>query len=230
LTTITQLVDRIQLILNDTAAAVWAQTDVEEWVIDGIREYSIHFPRTRTTTFELEAAVQSFDLPEDFIAALQVEYPTGETPPQYLQRLARAHPQFWLSDNYYDVEPANANPASASVFYMSASPVAGQELELTYSAYHIPVSNTVPPSIAPITVATYHEHIIEQYAVWQAHVERLATEVQSPDTTIRLIQQYKLAVQATEASYRTSLRQAMAAQSAGGWTGPWRVDANDRIY
>ena len=110
------------------------------------------------------------------------------------------------------------------------SETAGEELELTYSAYHIPVANISPPSAAPITVAIYHEHIIEQYAVWQAHVERLATEVQSPDTTIRLIQQYKLAVQATEASYRASLREAMAAQSAGGWTGPWRVDGNDRIY
>ncbi|HSJ55515.1 MAG TPA: hypothetical protein VLC52_17370, partial [Anaerolineae bacterium] len=124
----------------------------------------------------------------------------------------------------------NANAASISTLYLSHSPAGTEQCSVTYSAFHIPIVNSVPAPSAAITVAAYHEHIIEQYAVWQAHVQRLATEVQSPDTTIRLIQQYKLAVQATEASYRASLRQAIAARSAGGWTGPWRVDGHDRIY
>lgn len=230
MTTITQLVDRIQLLLNDTAGTVWAQTDIEEWVVSGIREYSVHFPRTITSTGTTTAGEREIDLDEDFIAVLQVEFPRTDDPPHhYLKRLPRTHPDFWLSDDYYDVEPANANPTAASTLYLSAMP-AGESIGITYAASHLPLTTTIPPSLAAITVASYHEQIVEQYAVWQAYVKRLSTEVQNPDLTIRLMQQYKLAVQVAEASYRSSLRQALQARAAGGWTGPWRMDKNDRIY
>jgi hypothetical protein len=232
MTTITQLVDRIQLLLNDSAASIWAQTDIEEWAIDGIRDYSIHFPRTVTASYATEviSGEQSWTLEGDFLAALLVEFPVGDDPPTYLKRLARSHPDFWLSDDYYDIELAGSDPSRPATIYISATPTAGQELSITYHAYHIPAANAVPPSSAAISVPSIHEHIIEAYAIWQAHVERLNTEIQSPDTTIRLIQQYKLAVQATENSYRAALRAAINARSAGGWTGPWTVDNNDRIY
>lgn len=230
MTTITQLVDDVQLLLNDTAASIWAQTDIESWAIDGIRAYSVHFPRTVTASYTPTAADQAWTLAADFIAPLLVEFPTGQTPPQYLNRLARTHPDFWLSDGWYDVEYSRGDATSMSTLYISASPDGAQQLDITYSAYHIPCNPTVPPMLGAISVPSYHEHIIKAYAVWQAHLERLNTEIQAPDTTIRLIQQYKLAVQATESSYRAALRAAITAHSEGGWTGPWRVDGADRIY
>jgi hypothetical protein len=230
MTTLTQLVDRVQLLLNDSAGSIWAQTDVEEWVIDGIRDYSIHFPREQADLITLAAGVRYYELEGDCLGVILVEYPYGEDPPEYLTRLARAHPDFWLRDTYYDIELMNADALSKPLIWLSASPTAGQKAHVTYQAYHYPSVNTIPPPIAAISVPAYHEHIVEQYAVWMAHVERLNTEIQSPDTTIRLIQQYKLAVQATENVYRSSLRTALKAVSAGGWTGPWRVDGHDRIY
>jgi hypothetical protein len=230
MTTLTQLVDRVQLLLNDTAATIWAQTDLEEWVVDGIRAYSIHFPRTAITTWVCTANDHTYNLPADFLAVLNIEHPTSEDPPQYLTRLARTHPSFWLYDTYYDVETLQSDPTRVATLYISDTPAGTETTTLTYAAYHSPAVNTVPPPTAAITVPAYHEHIIEQYAIWQANLERLNTEIQAPDTTIRLIQQYKLAVQATESSYRASLRAALSAMTGGGWTGPWQVDGHDRIY
>lgn len=228
--TIDELADRVQVLLNDTGAAIWDHLAIQQWLVDGLREYSIHFPRTRYMSALTVPGEQKLDMPEDFIAALEVEYPRTDAPPhRYLQRLARSHPDFWQRDCYYDVEPSNANPDSSSTLYLSAVPK-GESLGLTYTAFHQPMYADGLPTILKVTAASQHEHIIEQYAVWQAHVHRLATEVQNPDLTIRLMQQYKLAVQATEASYRTSLRDAMKARAASGWTGPWKADVHDRIY
>lgn len=229
--TIAQLADRVQLLLNDTEGTVWSQLSIEQWLVDGIREYSIHFPRTQYTSGTTAAGTQEMELPEDFIAMLQVEFPRTDDPPHsYLQRLARTHPDFWQRDCYYDVEPTNASPESLSTLYLSAVPTGAESIGLTYAAFHIPTYADGEPSLLQVSVPHQHEHIIEQFAVWQAHVQRLATEVQNPDLTIRLMQQYKLAVQATEASYRTSLREAMKARAASGWTGPWKADVHDRIY
>ncbi|NLF10199.1 MAG: hypothetical protein GX597_00250 [Anaerolineaceae bacterium] len=228
--TLATLADRVQVLLNDPDATIWSQLAIEQWLVDGLREYSIHFPRTRYISALTQAGLQKIELPEDFIAVLEVEFPRTDDPPhRYLQRLARTHPDFWQRDCYYDVEASNANPGSLSTLYLSAVPN-GESLGITYAAYHVPMEADGEPSTLQVTVANQHEHIIEQYAVWQAHVHRLATEVQNPDLTIRLMQQYKLAVQATETSYRTSLREAMKARASSGWTGPWKSDVHDRIY
>lgn len=228
--TLSQLADRVQLLLNDTEGTVWSQLSIEQWIVDGVREYSIHFPRTCYLSGLTADGLQEIELPEDFIAMLQVEFPRTDDPPhRYLKRLARTHPDFWQRDYYYDVEPTNASPEATSTLYLSAVPT-GQSIGLTYSAFHIPTYADGEPSLMQASVPHQHEHIIEQFAVWQAHVQRLATEVQDPDLTIRLMQQYKLAVQTTEASYRASLREAMKARAASGWTGPWKADIHDRIY
>jgi hypothetical protein len=229
-TTLTQLVDRIQLQLNDAGASIWAQTDIEEWAIAGIRDYSIHFPRVNADIITCATGTQRYDLEGDCLGIILVEYPRDEDPPAYLTRLPRTHPDFWLHDTYYDVELYNTEPNTPPSLWISASPTLGEYIHVYYNAYHYPSANTVPPPIAAISVPAHHEHLIEHYVVWQAHVERLNTEIQAPDTTIRLIQQYKLACQSTEAAYRSSLRAAQRSLSAGGWTGPWRVDGHDRIY
>jgi hypothetical protein len=230
MTTINKLADRVQLLLNDPEGTTWSQLAIEQWLVDGMREFSNHFPRTQFLSCLTNEGLQVIELPEDFIAMLQVEYPrTDEPPHRYLQRLDRTHPDFWKRDCHYDIEPSNAEPQLPAMLYLSAMPQ-GESIGLIYTAYHLPMYADGEPTIGHITVAHYHEHIIEQYAVWQAHVQRLATEVQNPDLTIRLMQQYKLAVQATEASYRASLRDALKARAASGWTGPWKADAHDRIY
>jgi len=230
MTTITQLRLRVLNLLNDPSGTTWGALPIEQWLVDGIREYSIHFPRTVRQSFLTVAGVHEIEMGEDFQAMFQVEFPRTDDPPhRYLQRLERTHPDFWKRDCYYDVEPANAEPQIPAILYLSALPK-GESIGITYAACHLPMFADAEPTLLDITVAHQHEQIIELYAVWQAHVHRLATEVQDPDLTIRLMQQYKLAVQATEASYRASLRDAMKARAASGWTGPWRADVHDRIY
>lgn len=233
MTTLYQLIGRVQHLLNDDSAATWSEHDLEEWLLAGIRDYSIYFPRLVTDSFANTAGLQVEDLPEDFISAVLVEHPTDQDPPQYLTRLARTHPDFWLYDTFYDIEPGRADGTRPGQLYLSRVPDGTESTSLKYYAYHLPsfsLHPLPPDSVTAITIPTNHQHIVEQYAVWMAHVERLNTEIQSPDTTIRLVQQYRQAAQAMEATYRASLQRAMSAHSEGGITGPWRLDIHDRIY
>ena len=109
---------------------------------------------------------------------------------------------------------------------ISASPSTGEQIYVHYSRLY----DTDLVSADQITIPPEHEPIILAFVIWRAHQERLATEAQNPDTTIRMLQQMKLAVQSTEFTYRQMLRRAKAANALGGPTGPWEVDGYDRIY
>jgi hypothetical protein len=227
MTTLANVADQAQIALNDAAAGTWPQATVEAWILDGIREYSHHFSRSVQTTITTTAATHAYDLPiapAAFRGMVLVEYPTASDPPDYLQPLSRKDPRFWAADGYYDVEPSGA--AAAGSLWISASPDAGETITLTYLAPH---SDKLASNDA-ITVPTEHESILVDYVVWRALSERVVTEAQSPDTTVRMLYQFMLAAERAEDAYRQALTAAKGQQAPGGWTGPWRSDMHDPIY
>jgi hypothetical protein len=231
MTTMATLLAEARLAISDygtVPADAWSDDTIYQWICHAIQDYSIHFPRIATDTLDCSTGDHSYELADDCISVISVEYPSGEDPPQYLSRLSRKHPNFWLYDTYYDLENKYQNTAYLNYIYISAEATTGEHIIVTYNSYHTPVVYTASNVVT--SVPPYHEHILLHYVAWQAALERLSDEIQSPDTTIRLIQQYKLALQATEQMYRNSLRTAVQAVSDGGWTGPWRADGYDRIY
>jgi hypothetical protein len=228
MTNLTDLADRCQVALNDALGATWPDASVLAMLRDAIRDYSIHFPRSVKTTITTVASQHSYDLTRLARQVTQVEYPTGEDPPRYLDRLSRKNPRFWGSDGYYDVEfTGDDNTGNPSQIWISASPAAGETITYWYTTPHDPIPGLVENNL---TVPLEHEAVLIKYVIWQASIDRLATEEQSPDTTIRMMQQYKLTVQAAEASYNKAIAEAKAARSDGGYTGPWRSDTYDPIY
>lgn len=225
MTTLAQLADRAQNALNDAGAGTWTQAVVEEWCRDAIRDYSHHFLRTDEDTITCTAGTHYYKLNADYRGIISVEYPAGQDPPQYLTRLSITHPDFWDSDDHYDIDDYADNTDSA-VIWISASPAAGDEILVLYTCPY----TSAMASGTTIDVPPEHEPILILFVVWKAHVERLSTEAQNPDTTIRMLQQMKLAVQAAEHAYHQALRDAHGTRADGGWVAPWRSDAYDRVY
>jgi hypothetical protein len=224
-TTLTEMADRAQVALNDTAAGTWPQATVEEWCLDALREYNQHFFKSAQDFIDCVADQHNYDLNADFRGVIYVSYPWDITDPVYLKRMSRQHPSFWLSDDYCDIHESY-NPNTAAQIWISASPAAGEQIYVHYAATY----DTDLTGIDNFEIPPEHDPIILAFVIWRAHQERLATEAQNPDTTIRMLQQMKLAVQSTEFTYRQLLRRAEAARADGGPTGPWEVDGYDRIY
>jgi hypothetical protein len=231
MTTLAQLADRAQLTLNDSLASTWPQATVESWVIDAIRDYSQTFPMTATLTVTVSGASpgHEFDLFTGIIAVTLVEYPTGEDPPQYLKRRSRTHPNFYDTEGYYDVQMTD-DQTTAPVLYLSEEPSDGEVITVTVKIHH----DVTLAAGDSITVPYHHEGILILYVLWQAFKERLAAELQDPDTTlagaVTLLQQLVKGATQAEAEYRRALERAKANVAEGGITGPWKADNYDPIY
>ncbi|MGD8626206.1 MAG: hypothetical protein PVJ34_16835 [Anaerolineae bacterium] len=223
--TLEEIANRAQNVLADSAAATWSQATVQEWITDAIKEYSTTFPRQLGTTVSTSADTHNYTLPSDFLEMLLVEYPTGEDPPEYLERLNRKDPRFWHSDDFYDVEHKRDAQADG-VLWISDDPAGTETVTLTYLGHH----DLTLAADDSITVPAEHEHLLILWVVWRAHQEREADELQNPDTTIRMLHQMKLATEAAERAYYKALNEAKEQRSDGGWTVPWKIDTHDRIY
>ena len=230
-TTLAELADRAQVMLNDTAASTWPQATVEAWVIEAIREYTQTFPRTITVTITIATGSpgHSFDMTADYIAMIMVEFPGDEDPPKYLKRRRRTHPRFYNYEGYYDVEPTG-DMTDVPTLYLSEEPANGDKIYWTAKCHH----DTSLSSGDNITVPEHHEGLLLLYVLWQAFRERLATEEQDPDTTlaghVTLLQQLVKGAEQAEKEYKEALARAKNLVADGGPTGPWEADEHDRIY
>lgn len=182
MTTLQQLIDRIQNQLSDSGASVWSEGKIEEWIETGIAEYSQHFPRTRVTTITDTVDVREYDLPADFLEVLSVQFPTTDDPPVYLKRRAYTHPDFWDSVGYYDIVPKREAIDPDQIF-ISESPNGSQAIEVVYLAQH----DTAYAVSDTLTIPRHHETIIERYVIWQAWQELTSNEMQNPTSNSSLL-------------------------------------------
>lgn len=231
--TLASLADRAQLALADSAAGTWAQATVESWVLDGIRDYSQHFPRVVTTTVdEIGAgATHYLDLPADFLDVVSVEFPKDEDPPVFLERRSLHHATFWDVDGYYDVQKTGQMTETptgytANRLVFSRQPESDEGYTIRYLAPH----PTDLESTDTTTVRVDHEGIIILFVIWRALKERQLAEAANPDTTSRYLNQLVYAATQAELEYRRAMERAEGARAESAWTGPWAADVYDRIY
>ena len=226
-TSITNVADIAQIALSDTAAAIWSQSDVEAWVLEGIRDYGSHFHRILDATLTCVTDQHNYALPNDYIAPVKVEYPKDEDPPEYLDRFPRKDPRFWASERYYDVEEFSTE-GDAGDLWISPDPTTGEQIYLTYQAMYydpdasIPITNCLVPDV--------HVPLLVLFVQWKAAVERLNNELQAPDRSINLIDDMNDAVDTARRSYERAIDRAKAAGYQSRWTEPWTLDVYDPIY
>jgi hypothetical protein len=222
MTTLTALADRCQNAIDDAAAGTWLQATVEEWVKEAIRDYSTHFPRLVVLKYDCTAATHAYTLPADFLGVISVEYPKDEDPPQFLAHKSHLEEDFWDAEGYYDVQ-AQGDAVTPGTLWISESPAATEDINLTYSAYH---------DLAPtnITVPGHHEHLLVLFVVWKAAAERLMKDQGNVNILPSLLAARRLVASNMRDAYDAAIRLAEKQQAPGGWTGPWKADIHDPIY
>lgn len=129
-----ELVLDAMVMLADSSGSVWSQENVEKWLMDAIRDYSAHFSRDLTALADCVADQQEYALPDMFKTILRVEYPVGQDPPEYLQRLSYINPKFHLDTCYYDIIDSAADSNASLV--ISDKPDSGDQIEISYTADH----------------------------------------------------------------------------------------------
>jgi hypothetical protein len=181
-TTLAALAARALNAMGDTLAETWSSSQVEEWLLEGIADYSQYFPRQLEAALTTSAGVRAYDLPAALETILLVEYPTGKEPPIYLTRRSRARRDFWTGAGYYDWE-AVGDATGTPRLYLAEQPLDGETITVTYLARH----DTALASEGAVTVPVPHEHILLLYAVLMAWQERLAQEERAPTSNSTLL-------------------------------------------
>jgi hypothetical protein len=227
-TTLGNLIDDCEADLLDSGNTTWAAADIEQWCRDAIADYSLHFPRQRTATITTVDGDRKYAIGTDLIEVINVEYPISQDPPQFLRRKSMYDPDFYDSDDHYDVIQQDDDASGASLYLSAESTVADQSIYVTYLATH---DNTIATG-GNLTVPVAHHHILRNYVLWRATLQRKAAEEASPTSSSSLLMS-QLAVNADRArrSYTDVLAKALYAwQRAGPVSWKDAADESTRIY
>ena len=208
-TTWATLIDRCESSLNDSGNAEWSTAEIAEWLNDFTRDYSQYFPLLKVQTISCSAATKEYDLAADFMGVLSVEYPTGETPREYLQRITFNRPEF-QNDGWYDVIE-HSDDTDPAELWISTSPDDGEEIDVVYNGHHALIANTASIS-GNTTIPPMHQPLAIKYVLWQATLNLLFAEQQAPTSNSSLLMsQYSQTARRLETSYHTAIRQALYA-------------------
>jgi len=170
-TTIYAVVDR----------ARWDIPTVNAWIRDAVRDYSSYFPQFIDTAsledgnLECEQDVREYSLAAftGIRSVMEVEYPEGEDPPEFLTRRDLDDPRGFYGLGVYDVR----GHLAPDTLVIGPAPDDGEEIRLIYLANH-----ANPETDAD--VLTVPEHHLEALTLFvqlraiQAALIRLTT---SPD-------------------------------------------------
>ncbi|MGD2077625.1 MAG: hypothetical protein PVH18_04550 [Chloroflexota bacterium] len=225
--TLQNLIDDCEADLGDSGNAVWAAADVEQWCRDAIADYSQHFQVTEVSTINCTDGDRQYDLPVRFVDALEVEYPEGEDPPQFLQRRPHTHPEFWHDEGYYDILYNNSD-SDADELLISSKPATGEDIKLHWTGTY---DNSMLTSAA-IHVPVEHHHILRGYVIWRATLQLKAVEEASPTSNSSLLMsQLAINVDRARRAYVDSLAKALYATAKSAVVS-WKDQdqATGRIY
>lgn len=225
--TLQNLIDDCEADLNDSGNAVWIAADIEQWCRDAINDYSQHFHTINQDTIACNANDRKYDLDSLLIDIVSVEYPSGQDPPQFLDRRPHTHPDFWSDEGYFDVLYHHDDTDAAELF-ISTKPSAGQSIEVTWAGRY---DSTILTSAA-IIVPVEHHHILRKYVQWQALVQLKAAEEAAPTSNSSLIMsQLAINVDQARRAYVDALAKALFATSKSAVVS-WaeQDEASKRIY
>jgi hypothetical protein len=211
--------------LGDLASPYkFSDLQINQWINDAIAEHSIHFPRKLNTTLSCTTDVKSYDLPDDYIFSLGVEYPTGDDPPTYLTR--RPYSYFTSSDTpgFYDII-LRFDGSNVNELYISQKPTTGESIEIAYSAKHASLDDDTDIT----TVLDRLLELIVLFVRWTAYQELATTESANPDPTSLSMGTLELNAFRADRAYRIKLDRWLKSESESVVTS-WSMDNHDRIY
>ena len=187
--TLTTLRAALRLALPDATA--WPNNTLDGWIADAIRFYSLEFPRRWRYTLSLTTGTQAYSLPggHGFMGIDSVEYPSGETPQEYVEQVAERSAEFASGGDYYALRGVTDSTAiesdtAAGTIVFAETVATGESAIITYYGLHpIPVA---ADDDAQITVPTAHWEALFAFVDFRAHWE-LETDEALSVTTVSII-------------------------------------------
>jgi hypothetical protein len=211
--------------LGDTASPYqWSDLQVNQWINDAIAELSMHFPRKSSGTITCSDDDRTYDLPFDFLGAVSVEYPTGEDPPEYLQRKPYTGPNFWDTDGCYDIMRRD-DQSNLPEIWITDKPSSGENIELIYLCEHALLDDDSDTA----TILDRHLELIVLFVRWCCYQELATEESADPDPTSLSLGTLELNAFRAKREYRIKLKQISAAEAESA-SATWRMDKHDRVY
>jgi hypothetical protein len=210
-----------------TSPYKFTDDQVNQWINDSIAAYSIHFPRTRSTTIACATDDQSYQMPAGTMQIQSVEYPDGEDPPVYLYRRDVTHPKFWEEDGYYAFTPASTNTSIATL-EISENPTTGEDIVVVYDGEHDYMDDD---DTDVLTVMERHLDLVILYVRMAAYQELAIMESANPDPTGLMSGTLELNAFRASREYRIALAAFMKKDTPdSSKIVAWKMDVNDRIY
>lgn len=217
--------DNIRPALDDALAAEFTDAELLSFLNEAIREYTQHFPRIGETALTAVAQQRTYTLPLNTRNIIAVEYPTGEDPQTWLNKMDRQRPSFARFE-YYDFLPTN-DLTTAPVILLSFDPVAAETITVTRQYehdYELTVSDY-------ITVPSDHHHILTQYVLFAAARQEQAREEANPTSSSSLLMsQYASNTRRYELAYLNAINRILYHRRGKSTTVSWAMDTHDRIY
>ncbi|MBN1537538.1 MAG: hypothetical protein JW908_12445 [Anaerolineales bacterium] len=229
MTTREDLRTMIRLRLGDLGETpVLTDEQINQWINDSIREYSMHFPRLSELQIECSASVREYSINGEIDesgkiinsakAILCVEYPMNQEPPKSLLRRHEWDRRGFLGKHVYDVR---SDPAMTLV--LGLLPNGTETIGVLLTCDH-PVL-TLDTDVT--TVPDRHLELILIYSRLLALQELAATEAIQPSPTGVVLSGLASMLTRTQNDYQTRLKQYILSNSQGGQRIGW---GNDRVY
>ena len=223
MTTLTELLADVRFYLAD--ATTWPDATLTGYIQDAVRFYSIEFPRAGYRSLSLTTGTQAYALWADVREVTKVEYPAGETPAEYLDRvplnsaaLANGDDVYALSAPAYDDYDAQAN------IVFGPTVATGESAVIHYKGLHaIPTADT-----DVLTVPDEHLEALHAFIDFRAHWQLEAGEaVAVTNSSIVLSQLGENARRAwnryKEITARLQEQTIVSPAAAMGWLGRERI-------
>jgi hypothetical protein len=218
MTTREDLRTMIRLRLGDIAETpVLTDDQINQWIDNSIREYSIHFPRHAELHIPCVASVRDYAVDgrtdesgaevSGARAILRVEYPLGEDPPQILLRHSELDGRGFCDENVYDVR---ANPALTLL--LGSSPRGTETIGVQITCDHPALS--LDADI--LTLPDHHLELVVLFTRLLALQELAATEAIDPSPTGVILTGLSTMLARAREDYETKLAEYINNDSLGG--------------
>ena len=213
--------------LGDGQAQTWSRVNtIWPWCIEAMRTFPFGRPM-RTEHVVGTGEQHKFDLPDDFRELISVEYPVGKIPPKYLIRKSHFDPEFWNSDQYYDVDH-NYEDGTGWIIYFSMLLDETLSVYIEYLATHD--LDMIDDDDCYITVPDQYYGILIAQVMCRAYRERLSYFMQDPTVHTSIIQQLTDMVRKAEDRYYKMVEDAWEKLSPSRVSPRQAMDSHDRVY
>ena len=174
MTTLTELLADVRFYLAD--ATTWPDATLTGYIQDAVRFYSVEFPRRQWRALSLTTGTQRYTLPSDLREVLKVEYPAGEDPAEYLDRVPWGSAAIGYGEDVYGVRGVEYSDTDGQVEIMFGPTVAtGESANVHYLGLH-----AVPSSGSDVlTIPDEHLEAIHAFVDFRAHWQLEAGEAVS---------------------------------------------------